>query len=289
MWVLFALLSAFCETAKDIIGKKSSHKTDEYITAFGLQFFAAISLFIVVLFTGIPPLQPLFLVAVLGLSIIIPLWSVLYMKAVKLSPLSDVIPLLALNPILTALLAIFFEHRFPNTFGWLSILVICIGLYVLRLDMKFFKQDFMHPIKQIIHEPGAPYMLGVVIVWSIGSYISKLGATTSSPLFSAFIGCLIASVALFIVAKNKTTISLKIIRSHLGYLGSLGVLNGLSEFFINSALVLGFTPYVMPIKRTNIVWSSLMGKWLFHEQLGKFKLVGLILVMSGICGMILLG
>ena len=58
---------------------------------------------------------------------------------------------------------------------------------------------------------------------------------------------------------------------------------------MNSALAIGFTPYVISIKRTNIVWSSLMGKLIFSESLGRIKIAGLITIFLGIVLIITLG
>ncbi len=49
-----------------------------------------------------------------------------------------------------------------------------------------------------------------------------------------------------------------------------------------TALSTGLTVYVVSIKRTNMLWSSLMGKILFGESVGKIKIIGLLLMLLGI-------
>lgn len=99
MWIIFSLLTGFCEVAKDVVSKKSSEKTNEYLSAFSMQFFSALTLLPVLLLTGIPTLKPAFWWSLGVICLGIATWSVFYMKAVKLSPLSVTIPMLAFNPL----------------------------------------------------------------------------------------------------------------------------------------------------------------------------------------------
>ncbi len=181
MWPLFAFTTAFLETAKDVVGKQGAQKTNEYMTAFAMQFFEAILLSGVLLFVGIPIIQPMFWVVLLGFCITIPSASILYMRAIKLSPLSISIPMLAFNPIITAFLAVFFDHRFPSPLGWAGIGLVCIGLYCLRLTKDVIKKGLWYPLLRILDEPGAVAMLGVSLIWAVGAHLSTRRGTVIQP------------------------------------------------------------------------------------------------------------
>lgn len=282
MWILFSFATAFCETAKDIIGKTTANKTNEYVTAFSLQFFAAVILLPTAYLVGLPPLKPGYFIAVGVSAFVLPLATILYVRAVKVSPLSVSVPMLSVNPIFTALLALVFDRRVPNIFGWGGIVLVSVGLYVSRLSKEVLKKGIFFPFLSIREEPGALAMLAVGFIWAAGTYLSKFAILNSSPLATAAGWTATSSVVLFVIARRKARMTIQTIQEHFGYLASLGILNALSEFSLFSAIATGFIPYVIPIKRTNIVWSSLAGKMLFGENVGKMKVLGLGLVIIGI-------
>jgi len=291
MWILYSFLSAGFETVRDVLGKKSSQKTDEYLTAFGAQFFGMLLLFPVMLLVGIPEIKPIFWWAVAGGAITIPLGNVLYMRAVKLSPISLVVPMLAFNPFFTAVLSFFSEGYLPGPLGWLGIVLVGAGLYSLRLTKDILKQGWLTPFKKIKDEPGTMAMLGVALVWSVGANISKIIVSSSSSVFAAFIGSLVGSTMLFIVvvlrAKFKLKPIIKSIQANLLNLGSLGAGVGLSNLAMCAALSQGFTPYVISIKRTNMIFSSVASKIFFKESLSKNKILGILLMFAGLVLIIL--
>ncbi|MEK9143403.1 MAG: DMT family transporter [Patescibacteria group bacterium] len=281
MWPLFAFATAFLETAKDVVGKQGAQKTNEYMTAFAMQFFEAILLSGVLLVVGIPVIQPMFWVVLLGFCITIPSASILYMRAIKLSPLSISIPMLAFNPIITALLAVFFDHKFPSPLGWTGIGLVCIGLYCIRLTKDVIKKGLWYPLFRIIDEPGTVAMLGVSFIWSVGAHLSTAAVRTSSPLFAVWAGAVAGATILFVIMQ-KYGGSFLLFKKNAGRLISLGVIDGLSNLAMYTALSTGLTVYVVSIKRTNMLWSSLMGKILFGESVGKIKIIGLLMMLLGI-------
>lgn len=289
MWILFSFISAFSETTKDVVGKKSTHATNEYITSFSLHFFASIIFIPFVLWKGVPELSSLYWLATAGVFITIPAWSILYMKAIKLSPLSVSVPMLAFNPVLTALLSIVLGKDIPSILGWVGILLVTVGIYLIRFDISMKHKGILYPFKSILHEPGALAMLGVALIWSIGAHLSKLGVTSSSALFFAFTQATAAAIILYIIARIKSSVTVMSgLKQHFKSLFSLGLLNAIGDFAMTTALSTGITPYVISLKRTNILWSSLMGKLFFRERINVIKTTGLLIMFTGVV-MIIVG
>lgn len=282
MWITFSFITALLETSKDVIGKKSSLKINEYVSAFALQLFAALVLLPFVIINGVPELKMSYFQGLLVVPIAIPLWSILYMKALKLSPLYICIPMLAFNPVFASLLSIFFDHRWPTSLGWSGIVLITAGLYLLRLSKVTLKKGVLYPILNIINEPGAIAMLGVTLIWSFGAHINKLLITGSSPLFFAFTVTSVGTIVLFFIAIKKVNFSFADFKYNFLSLGSLGILNGLAELTRGYSLQFGYTPYVVAITRTSILTSSLAGKLFFGDRFSKINLLGIILMFSGI-------
>lgn len=282
MWIFYSLLTVVTETSKDVLVKSQGKTADEYVSAFSLQFFAMLLLGTVLLLTGIPSVTPVFWAGLLVSAVFIPLWSVLYMKAIKWSPLSTVMPILALNPIFTALLSILFDHRLPSMAGWFGIAAICTGLYCIRLSGQLTGRTLLTPIASLRNERGALAMAAVAFIWSVGTHINKVLISASSPLMFAFGITGVGSLVLYFWGRRKTDMSVGRIAANLRYLLPLGVLNGLSELWLGLALRVGYTPYVVSVKRFSIVTTSVSGRLLFREHWGPFQSAGLVLVMSGI-------
>jgi drug/metabolite transporter (DMT)-like permease len=291
MWILYSFLSASLETVRDVLGKKVSQDTDEYLTAFGIQFFGLLLLLPLVLMVGIPEIKPAFWWALLGGAITVPTGNVLYMKAVKSADISMVVPMLAFNPFFTALVAIFFTKTFPSFWGWLGILIVGVGLYILRLDKKILGKGILEPLLQVRHDSGALAMLGVALVWSFGANISKVLVINSSPLVSALSGVVVGTITLgsVVLIRNsfQTQVLVRQIKQNFLSLSMLGFAVGLSNVAMSMAFVSGFTPYVISIKRTNMIFSSVASKIFFKESLSKNKIFGILLMFSGLVLIIL--
>lgn len=282
MWILLSFLIAILESAKDLLGKSTSNKINPYVSAFCLQFFAVLTLLPIILITGIPKIQPVFWIASVFSLFSIPAWSLLYMRGVTLSPLYLSIPMMAFNPVFTTLLSIFFDHRFPDALGWMGIIFICVGLYLLRLKKEVTKKGVLYPILNIRNEPGAISMLGVALIWSLGVHVAKIQTLASSPLFFAFTVTVCGTVVLFFLAKIKAGMNFQMVKNYLLQLGLLGFLNGFAELVRGMALQIGYTPYVVAIARSNIIASSLGGKIFFKEKFSRINIAGLILMFAGI-------
>ncbi|MBT3249437.1 MAG: EamA family transporter [Candidatus Pacebacteria bacterium] len=291
MWIFYSFLTAALETVRDVMGKKSAQKTDEYLASFGIQFFGLLVIVPMLMVVGIPEVKPIFWWAAAAGLITVPLGNILYMRAVKSADLSMVVPMLAFNPFFTALITILFEKTFPSMLGWVGIMVVGMGLYSLRLGEKALSKGVLGPLLQIRHDPNAMAMLGVALIWSVGANLAKVLVMNSSPLFTAFIGASSSSLVLFIIvagrAKFKLLPVMKSIRNNLLSLSSLGIGVGLSNMAMFMALSQGFTPYVISIKRVNIVFSSIAGKIFFKEKLSKNKILGIVLMFVGLVLIIL--
>lgn len=282
MWIIFAFFSALLESFKDVTGKTSATRTNEYTTAFAMKSMGLLVLLPVVLFVGLAPIRPQFWIAFVTAMFTMSSGVFLYMRAVRLSPLSVSIPLLSFNPVFTALLSYVFFHEVPDLPGWMGILLVSAGLYMMRLARSDLWRGLLRPVVSIKDEPGAVAMLGVAFIWSIGAYVAKALVVASSPLTAAFFLSLAGSIGLFVFGAATRRLHFADIRKHLRLFIPMGVADSLSELFIALALTTGIVPYVMPIKRTNIALSSVAGSIFFGEHLGRAKRVGMVTVLVGI-------
>ncbi len=203
MWLIFSLLAAGSESLKDIFSKFSSTKTDVYTASFSLHFFSILLILPFLFWDGIPQLKTSFWLGSIAFLIITPLWTILYMKALRVSEISKVMSLMAFNPLFTGLLAFAFSEIKPTRLGWAGIILVCVGVYVANSSLRVLHKDIFFPIKNIFSDPGALAMLGVAFLWSLGAHFSKMRVEGSSAVFSTFTGGVIGVVTTYLVAILK--------------------------------------------------------------------------------------
>jgi len=282
-WLLFSLLSAGSEALKDTFGKLSSQKTDEYVASFSMHFFSTLLALPLLFYFGMPELKQSFWVGSAAFLVLTPLWSILYMKALRLSQISKVIPLMAFNPLMTGLLAYFFTETAPKLFGWIGIFAICAGIYVANMDIKTLRNNFWSPIKNIFKDPGALAMLGVAAIWSLAAHFAKMRVDGSSAIVSTLSGGMIGMLTTFLVASFlKKPIKLNQIYNARKSLAPVGIFYFLATILSGIALGVGSATYVFAVKRSSIAGSLLTGKYIFKESIDLVKILGTALICVGV-------
>ncbi len=205
------------------------------------------------------------------------------MKALKASPLSETLPMMAFNPIFTALLSFLFQGQSITLLGWTGILFISIGIYCVHLSKVIFKSGALQPLIKAFSSRGSQYMLVVALTWSFGAYFSKMMVSGSSPMFSTFCGGVNGVITTAIVALIfGKKIRLKQYLQHGKSLIPIGLTYYIANITSSIALKEGVTAYVFSIKRGSIILSSIGGKYLFQEKLNVTKILGLIFIFTGI-------
>ena len=118
----------------------------------------------------------------------------LYMRALKLSPLSLSLPFLAFTPVFMILTGRLILDEALTAGGVLGILLIVLGAYVLNLSKM--KSGLLGPIRAVMREPGSWIMLLVSFVYSITAPIGKVAILHSNPWFFAAVYNLVLSVVI---------------------------------------------------------------------------------------------
>jgi len=281
IWFLYAFLTAFFESIKDVISKKSLQNLNEYLIAWSLWFFALPLLVPILLFTGIPKIQSDFFYALPVGGLFNILASVLYMKAIKHSDLSLTVPMVAFTPMFLLITSPLIVGEFPDIFGLLGVILIVLGSYLLQVQKR--AEGFFQPFKSLLQQKGPRYMLLVAFIWSISANVDKIGVTNSSPTLWITSMSLLISIGLFpfvykhIFGKkveNKKGIISKVLP--IGLIYSLVILNQMIA--INLTLV----SYVISIKRMSAVFAVFWGFLIFKEPGIKERLLGVSIMILGV-------
>jgi len=287
LWVFFALLTAFSLSTADALSKRAmapdrstqgQAKSDEYVIAWVREGYALPFIALAFFFIPIPHLDKTFWLSVLVLLPLEIAALILYVKAIKLSPLSLTIPYMALSPVFIIIIAFSLLGELPDKSGFAGIFLITVGAYL--LNVKASSLGLLGPIKAIAKEKGSVLMIIVALIYSVTSTIGKIAVQHSSPIFFGFFYPLLLTIALSIVVGAKGTLHGVVSRpATFLTIGIFTAIMILSHFL---AISMADVAYVISIKRTSLIFSVLYGWVVFKEvDIGE-RLLGSGLMLAGI-------
>ncbi len=276
-WVFYALITAFSLATADAISKKAMGRSGEYVIAWVREGYALPFLALAFFFIDIPHLDRTFY---LSLLIMIPMEIVaiiLYVKAIKLSPLSLTIPFLAVSPVFIILIAFILLGELPDRSGLLGILLIVIGAYM--LNIKTTKEDLLGPIKAIRRERGSIFMIIVALIYSVTATLGKVAVQHSSPIFFGIFYPFLLTLLLSVILWRKGLLP-EVLSRPKTFL-AIGVFTAIMILTHFKAISMTDVAYMISVKRASLVFSVLYGKLLFGEENIRERLAGSMLMIAG--------
>jgi uncharacterized membrane protein len=277
-WVIFALTTAFALSTADALSKRALRDTDDLVIVWVREGYALPFLALALLFVPIPELDNVFWLTVAGLVPLEIISLVLYIKAIKLSPLSLTVPFLAMSPVFIIFIAFAFLGEVPDRGGVIGILLITAGAYTLNASAS--KLGILGPVRAILKEPGSILMLVVAVIYSVTSTLGKVAVQHSSPVFFGFFYPLTLTIVLtvFLGAKGKL--------GHVFSKPAVFIPIGLctSAMIISHFIAISMTQvaYMIAVKRTSLVFSVIYGWLIFKEEKIKERLIGSGLMLAGV-------
>lgn len=204
--------------------------------------------------------------------------NLLFFHAVKLSPISRTVPLLALTPVFAALIGYLLLDEHPSPRQWGGIGVIVLGAWSLNAG-----QGLKGLVLGVLRERGSLYMALVAGAWAISATNDKLALPHANVAFHASVqtGGVMLVVLIWLLVQGRGR-ELAAAREHwlalgVGVFVSVAAL-GLQLIAIQTLLV----SLVEAIKRAfGVVGSVVSGRALFREPVTPSMLVA--------CGLLSLG
>ncbi len=277
-WVFFAFLTAFSLSTADALTKRALASTDDFVVTWVREAYALPFLLVVFLFVPLPSLDGTFWTTVFLLLPLEITALILYVKAIKLSPLSLTIPFMAFSPVFIILIAFIILGELPDRTGFVGILLIALGAYLLNAGA--LKEGVLAPLKAIWRERGSLFMLIVAFIYSITSTLGKVAVQHSDPVFFGVFYPFVLTISLtpFILLNNRVRyiFSRPMSFSLIGFFTALMIV---SHFV---AISLTDVAYMISIKRTSLIFSVLYGKFLFGEERIKERLLGSTVMVGGV-------
>lgn len=281
MWILLSVLTALAAASSDAWTKKFFGDGDAvtmaaYPLAYSLPLFA-----LSLPFVPVPSLDAVFWWC-FALSIPINCLSfVLYMEAIRLSPLSLTLPFLTLTPAFLVLTGYTVLGETASPAAVLGIAVIVFGGYLLNAPAA--RGGFLEPLKAVARERGSALMIAVAFIYSVSAVLGKKAILHSSPMFFGMFFFLLQNF--FVVGwawATGTARRRRILRRSVVFQGIfVGVLYYLHVLLHVWAIAMTQAAYMIALKRLSAVFGVLYGGWLFGEKHLKWRLTGAAMMVTG--------
>lgn len=279
-WLFLSLSCAFFAASADALSKKSLLESNEYLIAWVRIGFAGPFLLLLLPFIEIPRIDIHFFVAILILLPLETIALILYMKAIKISPLSITLPFLALSPIFMIFTSNLILGERLDKFGMAGIVLTAVGAYL--LNVRTTRKGILEPFKAIRRERGSLYMIIVAFIYSITSNLGKMAVLHSSPLFFAATYLPILSVLFFPILVWKNQGKMKQLFSHAILFGLIGFAIALATITHFLAVNLAEVAYVISVKRMSLLFGIMYGAFWFKETNVMERLIGGFVMILGV-------
>ena len=288
VWLFLSLITALSVAVRDV-SIKAVFKDMAPFKIAGLELFWALPILLGMLLIAVPVPEldsTFWWVFIISLPLN---WLayILYLLAIKASPISLSVPLLAFTPVFMILTGFLILGEKINQWGGLGICLIVLGSYILNLEKK--EKGILEPIIAVFREKGSFLMLIVAILFSFAAVLGKKAILHSSALFFSFFFFLVFD-AIFLAGlllTGKTSIS------HIAKYSRKGIMLGLLQVIHvgchGLAVALTAAVYMIAVKRSSILFTVLLGWLLLKEDRIRTRFPGALLMFLGVILITVLG
>ena len=285
-WFILSLLTALAVAVRDVSVKKFHDLEPLEVAA--VETFWSLPLFAAgFAFVPTPQLDHAFWSAFLwSLPLNIAAY-ILYLYAIKLSPISLTVPFLSLTPVFMILTGYLTIGETITLWGGLGVGLIVAGSYILNSDQV--NEGVLKPFIAFAHEKGSWMMLIVAFLFAFAAVIGKKAMIHSSPLFFSYFFFLtfnLIIVTALILSRKMPLRSLWHNRGKGIWLGSL-LATHISCHAL--AITIATAVYMIAVKRSSIVFSVILSWLILKEEKMRFRLLGSICMFGGILLITLMG
>jgi drug/metabolite transporter (DMT)-like permease len=296
-WLLLALLSALALASADALTKKwlADYSAREIaLVRFGLP---ALLLAPLLWLNPLPSVPLAFWAWVMALVPLEVMAMLLYMRAIRDSPLALTLPYLALTPVLTTLTGLLVLGEQVSVQGLAGILLVVLGTYLLNLEHAWehprenTREDARQhahgtnwrmvfaPFRAILRERGSRLMMVVAVIYSLTSVMGKAALQYVPPqTFGAFYFVLLGLLTLAVFSVRQPRI-IRVVWRRPGAHLAIGLLLGVMTIAHFLAIARVEVAYMIAVKRTSLLFGIVYGALLFgEERLGQHLLAGAFMV-----------
>jgi drug/metabolite transporter (DMT)-like permease len=288
-WVLIALVSAAGDALRDLSAKRVLTRGNSLLFTWLIFALPLPAIYTADYLFGGPSPSPGFYGALLTALPLEILAQVLYMQALRLSPLSLVAPLLSLSPVFMLVVPLLLIGERINLVAGTGVLLIASGAYVLNAGTA--KKGVLEPFRALLRERGAVYMCMVALLFSFTATLSKKAIMLSSPLHYMAVywtGIVLGmSPLLFFAYRGKWQETLRDGPIRKSLLPALLFVTAV--FAAAYAMSITKVTYVTTVKRLSGLFSILLAGAVLKEESIRERFAGGVLMVTGFALIVLFG
>ena len=215
--------------------------------------------------------------------------NILFMVALRRSPLSLMVPMLALVPVITAVFSGLLLGEWPSWSQGAGIVFVAVGLFALYLPPGA-GFSLAAVARAFAREPGTKPMLGVVLLWSINPPVDKLSLAHASVGMHGLVQLIVLAAALGLWLGLRGGVSaLRLPAGAIRPLAGVAVTAGIGYGLQLAAYQMTLVAVVELIKRViGLVGALFLGRAYFQEAITTPKAVGIAIMALGV-PLVLLG
>lgn len=171
LWVLVSLSSAIGDALRDLSAKRVLTKRNSMFFTWLIFAIPLPVIYTVDILCGVPRPAPGFYTAIFTALPLEILAQILYMQALRLSPLSITAPLLSLTPVFMLAVPWLLIGEKISMISGTGILLIAAGAYILNAGV--IKKGALEPLRALFRERGAIYMCLVALLFPSPRHFPK--------------------------------------------------------------------------------------------------------------------
>jgi len=208
--------------------------------------------------------------------------NILFLAAVRASPLSLTIPFLALTPVFATLVGYVLIGEQPGLLQLLGVAAVVIG----ALLLASFSEDGDGPrlLRLFASERGAWMMTGVALCWGVSLVLDKqalIHAALPNHALVQLSGLVFTSFA-YLLIRGRVR-ELAITRKQLAPLAFATVAGALAFGLQLAAVQVVLVSQLETIKRAvGLISAIVLGRWVFDEPFTPVKIIAMLVMVAGV-------
>jgi len=279
LWVLLSLLAGLADAVRDTLSKRASlHIPRELITwSYSL---CALPFFLPALFLNRPQeLSIDFWLLLLFVSTCHVGGGLALVRALQISELSLCVPMMAFTPVFLLVIGPLIAGDATTILGLIGAFCVTAGSYL--LNVKLAREGILAPMRALLSDKGVRIMLGLALLWSVTGSIDRVAVRRYDLFFWASAQLTTIAILLLPIQIKSHNLRFSTLKRGALQLTSLGVSNAFSLVAYLVALRLAPVQYVVCLKRSSILFSIVLGRFLLGEKLSMARLPGALVMLAG--------
>ncbi len=289
LWIYIALLSAIGDSVRDFSAKRALTKNNSMLFTLLLFAIPLPLIYIADFLYGIPRPAPGFYQAIFTALPLEILAQILYMQALRLSPLSIVAPLLSLSPVFMLVVPFLLIGERIGIAGGVGVLMVAAGAYILNAGA--LKRGMLEPFRALFRERGAINMCMVALLFSFTATLSKKAISLSSPLhyMAVYWTCLVLGMSPLAAWTYRGRWG-EVLKEGTVRKAMLPALLFVTAVFAAAfAMSIAKVTYVTTVKRLSVMFSIALAWAFLKEDSIRERFAGAVLMVSGFALIVLFG